>query len=183
MNNQNNLFPLSQDQKIIDYIFGGNALITVRNEDSKNRFTFKIKKCKNPKAIKIDLYWVLVLTMPDNNDEKSYKFIGALSREEGFRHSDKSYIKDNAKSVNVAYYYFNRLLGYSKFKLHDNIRTYHMGYCGRCGRLLTVPESIDSGFGPECSTLLNIPHEVREAEFKNTLFEQNYRGTEDYQIK
>jgi len=22
--------------------------------------------------------------------------------------------------------------------------------CGRCGRVLTVPESVESGFGPEC---------------------------------
>lgn len=27
----------------------------------------------------------------------------------------------------------------------------HAGRCGRCGRLLTVPESIESGMGPECS--------------------------------
>jgi hypothetical protein len=27
---------------------------------------------------------------------------------------------------------------------------HHEGRCGRCGRTLTVPESIESGFGPEC---------------------------------
>lgn len=27
----------------------------------------------------------------------------------------------------------------------------HAGRCGRCGRLLTVPESIETGLGPECS--------------------------------
>jgi len=27
---------------------------------------------------------------------------------------------------------------------------FHEGACGRCGRTLTVPESIASGFGPEC---------------------------------
>lgn len=26
----------------------------------------------------------------------------------------------------------------------------HAGRCGRCGRLLTTPESIESGFGPTC---------------------------------
>lgn len=27
----------------------------------------------------------------------------------------------------------------------------HAGRCGRCGRILTVPESIDLGLGPECA--------------------------------
>jgi hypothetical protein len=32
----------------------------------------------------------------------------------------------------------------------------HEGRCGRCGRTLTVPESIDSGFGPECINLAGL---------------------------
>jgi hypothetical protein len=28
---------------------------------------------------------------------------------------------------------------------------HHEGKCGRCGRKLTVPESVKSGFGPECA--------------------------------
>ena len=28
----------------------------------------------------------------------------------------------------------------------------HDGRCGRCGRQLTVPSSIDKGIGPECAT-------------------------------
>jgi hypothetical protein len=34
------------------------------------------------------------------------------------------------------------------FELH------HEGRCGRCGRVLTVPESIVTGFGPECASRL-----------------------------
>lgn len=30
-------------------------------------------------------------------------------------------------------------------------RIYHLGRCGRCGRALTVPSSVESGFGPECA--------------------------------
>jgi len=30
------------------------------------------------------------------------------------------------------------------------VEVHHEGRCGRCGRALTVPESIKSGFGPEC---------------------------------
>jgi Family of unknown function (DUF6011) len=34
--------------------------------------------------------------------------------------------------------------------LPEGYRLHHEGRCGRCGRLLTVPESITSGYGPEC---------------------------------
>jgi hypothetical protein len=33
---------------------------------------------------------------------------------------------------------------------------WHEGRCGRCGRKLTVPESIESGFGPECASILGL---------------------------
>jgi hypothetical protein len=32
----------------------------------------------------------------------------------------------------------------------DGVVIWHEGRCGRCGRRLTVPESIESGYGPEC---------------------------------
>jgi uncharacterized metal-binding protein YceD (DUF177 family) len=34
--------------------------------------------------------------------------------------------------------------------LEGHVDVDHMGKCGRCGRPLTVPESVRSGFGPEC---------------------------------
>ena len=39
--------------------------------------------------------------------------------------------------------------------LPENIKIWHNGYCGKCGRMLTVPDSIDSGFGPVCANSMN----------------------------
>jgi hypothetical protein len=36
-------------------------------------------------------------------------------------------------------------------RLHPELVVRHEGKCGRCGRTLTVPESIDRGIGPECA--------------------------------
>ena len=33
-------------------------------------------------------------------------------------------------------------------------KVHHAGQCGRCGRRLTTPESIESGIGPECQKVL-----------------------------
>ena len=37
-------------------------------------------------------------------------------------------------------------------KLPTSLEIWHEGTCGRCGRKLTVPESVSCGFGPECIT-------------------------------
>ena len=37
--------------------------------------------------------------------------------------------------------------------LPSNMSFFHEGHCARCGRLLTVPESIKTGFGPECEKI------------------------------
>src|ERR1019366_4832357 len=38
--------------------------------------------------------------------------------------------------------------------LPANLEVWHEGKCGRCGRKLTVPESIERGIGPECERLM-----------------------------
>jgi len=35
-------------------------------------------------------------------------------------------------------------------KLSEQVKLYHDGSCLRCGRRLTTPESIESGYGPKC---------------------------------
>lgn len=39
----------------------------------------------------------------------------------------------------------------------------HAGSCGRCGRTLTVPASLDSGIGPVCADKMGIPYGEGEA--------------------
>jgi DNA-directed RNA polymerase subunit RPC12/RpoP len=34
--------------------------------------------------------------------------------------------------------------------LPEQIKVYHEAKCARCGHRLTVPESIETGFGPNC---------------------------------
>ena len=121
----------------LDFIFGGNALFTCRNTKTSNRFTFKVTKHK-----KEDIFFVKVLTNPD-----VYQFIGSIKRGSNYKHSVKSKISDNAQSVKVFSYLLEKL---NSNTLPEFIEIWHEGRCGRCGRTLTVPESIESGFGPEC---------------------------------
>lgn len=127
-----------QHDKSLQFIFGGNSIFTFKNPKTENRFTFKVSKHK-----KDDIYFVRVLTNPDK-----FEFIGSIYKNKNYNHSYKSRISRESQSVKV-FDYITKML-YNK-NLPEFIEIWHEGKCGRCGRRLTVPESIESGFGPECS--------------------------------
>jgi len=124
-------------EEALGFIFGGNALFTVRNPKTENRFTFKVTKHK-----KEDIFFVKVLTNPD-----VYEFIGSIRPGTRFKHSKKSRISDEAQSVKVFDFVFNTLITKS---LPQFIEIWHEGRCCACGKTLTTPESIQRGIGPEC---------------------------------
>ena len=52
-----------------------------------------------------------------------------------------------------------RAMSYALKNLYDDkipeaLEIRHEGSCGRCGRPLTVPSSIDRGIGPDCAALM-----------------------------
>jgi len=125
----------------LKFIFAGKSIFTVKNPKTDNRFTFKVNKHKVD-----DIYFVNVLTGPD-----TFQFIGTLNSNTNYKHSRNSRITFESKSAKV----FDFIIkGLRSNKLPQFIEIWHEGKCGRCGRRLTVPESIESGFGPECTKLV-----------------------------
>lgn len=124
----------------LEFIFGGNSTFTCKNPKSGNRFTFKVKKHKVN-----DIYFVNLLT-----NSAQYSFIGTIYKNTNYKHSLKSKVSVGAPSVKTFDYIINHLRSNN---LPEFIEIWHSGSCGRCGRKLTVPASIDSGFGPECTKL------------------------------
>lgn len=120
----------------LNFILGGKSFVTFLNTKTNNRFTFKVIKHK-----KDDIFFVNVLTGPD-----IYTFIGTI-KENQYKHSKKSDISIDAQSVKVFNYIISKL---QTNNLPDFIEIYHDGKCGKCGKRLTVPSSIESGFGPDC---------------------------------
>jgi hypothetical protein len=124
----------------------GNATFTIMNVETGNRFTFKLTRSKpNGDPTKPPVTFVKVLTGADN--ESDYEFIGTVFSDGSFRRSAKSRISEKAPSVIAFSWYWRHLM---EGTLPPNVHTYHEGRCGRCGRLLTVPESVERGIGPEC---------------------------------
>ncbi len=133
--------------QIRNFIFAGKATFTIENQRTGNRYTFKMKAVKKNKKVNPNVCFVSVLRGPSNTS--SYGFLGTVFSKTRFQYSPKSTVGASATSVKVMEW----LLGNIE-TLPSYITVWHEGKCGRCGRKLTVPESIISGLGPKCEGLV-----------------------------
>ena len=112
-------------------------------------YTYKIN-CKAGKwnGQETLTYFIALLTGPDNTEFGDYTYMGLLNPDDlTVKLTDKSNYKDDSPPVIVLRTVLQKLAKGVELP-PDAIR--HEGRCGRCGRPLTVPESIDRGIGPEC---------------------------------
>lgn len=132
-------------ENTLHYILAGNAISTFKNIETNNRYTFKIRLSKDKRV-----YFVSVLYGPNN--EFDYLYIGIIRNSNNFAWTSGSKVKENDLRVKVFKYLFHHIL---KNDLPECIEVWHEGRCGRCGRILTVPKSIEIGIGPECSKIMS----------------------------
>lgn len=126
------------------FVKAGKAIFTLTNTETGNRMTYKVNKHKEK-----DLWFVSVLNGPDNYS--NYNYIGTVFGND-FRHTQKSRVGKDSMSFK-AFAWLNAFMNSDK-NIPDHVHVYHEGRCGRCGKRLTVPESILAGFGPECVRLV-----------------------------
>lgn len=112
----------------------GNAILTIESKASGRWFTYKVRR-RDSKSC----WYVYQLMGPDNTSD--YSYIGKIQN--GYFFFGRDAIGPGAKGFAWAW----RVSG---TVLDRQATLYHEGRCCRCGRLLTVPESIASGLGPEC---------------------------------
>lgn len=157
--NREQIYKLVDVEDVKKFIIGGKAFLTLESKKTGRWFTFKINKAK--KDDENSPFFVSVLTGSDN--ENAYTYMGTIFKNNdkfNFRLTKKSTITEEALSYKAFNYFFNLLL---VNKIHEDMGVYHRGMCARCGRVLTVPESILNGFGPECYGLHNKPiSEIRK---------------------
>lgn len=127
---------ITETKEALKFMFAGKSIFTFVNTKTNNRFTYKIKQAKDS-----NLFFVSTLTNPE-----TYTYIGTCI-EGNYKHGKKSNISSDAQSVKVFEFMLNRL---KSDNLPDFLEVWHEGFCGKCGRRLTVPSSILTGIGPEC---------------------------------
>lgn len=123
-------------KEALKFMFAGKSVFTFINTKTGNRFTFKVKQAKDS-----NIFFVSVLTNPD-----VYTYIGTCI-EGNYKHGRKSNITKDAQSVKVFEFMLSRL---KADNLPDFLEVWHEGFCGKCGKRLTVPSSISNGLGPDC---------------------------------
>jgi hypothetical protein len=142
------------------YILAGSATFTIGLPaagvagSERSHYTYRVRRIeatnRYPEAFFVDL-----LVGPDNTDD--YAYMGKLDPFTGqVAATAKSAIRF---SNSLALRLLNRVLArvwsddHAAYELHG-YTTQHCGHCGRCGRLLTTPDSVSSGFGPECRKIV-----------------------------
>ena len=125
------------------FLLAGDAHCTFRSHRTDKHFTYHVEANKKPTTAGGPSHFVAVLTAPEH-----YEYIGCLYDRRVFRHGSRSRIASNAPSVRAFGWVWTRLLA---GRVPETCDVYHEGRCGRCGRPLTHPESIENGLGPECA--------------------------------
>lgn len=146
------------------FILAGNAYFTIDNGKGEH-FTYRVNAYEGKSQSMIDKFFVSLLTGPDNT--RNYTYMGILDgshqtwrKGETFKPTAKSKVQADALSWRVFEWFVSR--AFSNIPLPEGYDIKHSGRCGRCGRMLTVPESIDSGIGPECAKIMGINLEGAE---------------------
>jgi len=128
-----------------NFVLAGNATFTLVSKRTGTRFTYRVatKVVDGPTPTETrNLYFVSVLTGPDNQND--YQFLGTIFDRDQYRHGRRSRITEDAVSARAWDWFWRMLRGGNL----QEVEVWHEGRCGRCGRPLTVPESIAVGLGP-----------------------------------
>jgi len=139
---------ISDKAAIRRFLLAGNAYFTLRSLTTGSRFTFRVSRADGEDAGRP---WFVALLRGASN-ESDYSYLGTIfPAGTGFRfvHGRKSKISKDAPSARAFEWFASRLASATDFP--GTFEFWHEGRCCRCGRRLTVPESIASGVGPDCA--------------------------------
>lgn len=136
------------------FILAGAATLTAVSRRTGTRFTFRVRAPYDGDAFDYGapVRFVSILTGPDN--EAHYQFLGTIFEGARYVHGRRSTISADAPSARAFAYVWRAV---SRNLEAPELELWHEGRCARCGRTLTVPASIATGFGPDCAAQLGIP--------------------------
>lgn len=133
--------------RVLDFIKAGKAIISVLNEATGAHRTFKVTKPKQG-----GVFFVRILSNKDHEDERHrWLYVGMITERDRFVLTRKSAVDKGS----IEFKSFDWLLNAAKrwksgSAEYPTVKVFHEGKCGRCGRPLTDPASIERGYGPEC---------------------------------
>jgi hypothetical protein len=150
---------LTDVESVLRFALAGKARLTLVSQRTGTRFTYEIKAPKNPNSV---THFVGVLT--GSNNETDYTYMGQMkASNQGsifgpdaspeYVSGRKSKVSPESPSAKAFRWFWAKL---RTGTMPEGVEVWHEGYCGRCGRLLTVPESVYTGFGDECAAKVGV---------------------------
>jgi hypothetical protein len=133
---------LQTAEDTIRFIQGGQSTVTLKSARTGQRFTYRVTESDDGQV-----FFVALLRGPDNQED--YSYFGYIRRGVYFPGGRKAKVHPGAPSAQAFEWTWKHL---AKGQLPEALEVWHEGRCGRCNRKLTVPESVEKGFGPECAT-------------------------------
>ena len=152
------------------FVTAGNATFTLSSRRTGAHYTFKCSQTDNNE----NTYFLSLLTGPDNTTD--FQYIGLLNKTTEvivvngkvqdhisytFRTTSKSRLTMESMPVKAFLFFCGHVINNKKNPSTINLEFRHEGRCGRCNRKLTVPESLDTGLGPECADQMGVPYGKR----------------------
>lgn len=130
----------------VPFLVGGDAVATFESCKTGARFTYQIRLAAPRNGdMREPPHFVSVLTGPNN--EHDYEYLGTIFDRRTYVYGKRSRVAADAPSAVAFDWAWGHL---SAGRMPSNMTIWHEGRCGRCGRRLTTPESVASGFGPVC---------------------------------
>ncbi len=152
-----------------DFVLAGKSIFTVeiptsfteKHKDCPTQITYRVQHSEANKNYP-ETWFLQSLTGPDNT--KDYSYLGILNSETGqVRLTGRSRWQSDTWVAKIA----ERVLvclwkGDEEKIVVGGWDVHHEGRCGRCGRVLTTPESCKTGIGPECARIMGVVREEEE---------------------
>jgi len=150
------------------FVLAGEATFTVDNGSGKH-YTYKVWKSEPTQQYPNPDHFIDVLAGPENTTDFIYMGrVVVTGQVADIRLTLKSKVRNDDIRLKVARWALRVIwqVKFNNYKLPMSYSIRHMGNCGKCGRPLTTPASLDTGLGPDCAEALGVEWRERPGKEK-----------------
>lgn len=136
------------------YALAGRAVITLKSQATGRHFTYEIDKAKDQP----DAHWGSkppVWFVRVRHDGQDSVYLGMINQHRHVKLTAKSKFRQDSPAVAALSFFAEAVLCYQR-AIPAKLEVWHEGSCGRCGRALTHPESLELGIGPVCAEYMGL---------------------------
>lgn len=136
-----------EDDNVLRFITAGKSEFSIKNEVTGTHYTYKVMKARNPQRDSKAVFFIRVCY-----EYLNFQYAGCLiiGQDNSITYSKgvTGKIDSDAPSIKGLLWLFDKAV-HNK-PIDKRMGIYHFGRCARCGKVLTDPESVRIGLGPDC---------------------------------